>query len=199
MSLIAVRIFLNARSRPSPALHGKLAPMHADSTEEDDVACYRHPKQLTALRCVRCDRPICVDCAITAPVGMKCPECGRQSRSALARVPQSKLALGIVAAGTSGAASGFLFDRLPTGLFFSLVIAWLLGNVIGEATRRASGGFRDIAITRVAATAAFFGILWPLLERVLNSGLHVVQGSGEVSTMLGAGIAAYAAAQRINS
>jgi membrane associated rhomboid family serine protease len=37
--------------------------------------CYRHPKREAYLRCVRCDRPICPDCVIEAPVGFQCPEC----------------------------------------------------------------------------------------------------------------------------
>ena len=37
--------------------------------------CYRHPGRQTGLRCTRCDRPICGECAIPAPVGFQCPEC----------------------------------------------------------------------------------------------------------------------------
>jgi membrane associated rhomboid family serine protease len=37
--------------------------------------CFRHPKRETYLRCMRCDRPICTDCMITAAVGFQCPEC----------------------------------------------------------------------------------------------------------------------------
>ena len=38
-------------------------------------SCYRHPGQVTGLRCTRCGRPICGECAIAAPVGFQCPEC----------------------------------------------------------------------------------------------------------------------------
>lgn len=37
--------------------------------------CYRHAGRPTGLRCTRCDRPICGECAIPAPVGFQCPEC----------------------------------------------------------------------------------------------------------------------------
>ena len=42
-------------------------------------ACYRHPNRETGVRCSNCERPICPDCMTTTPVGMRCPECARQS------------------------------------------------------------------------------------------------------------------------
>ena len=40
--------------------------------------CYRHPDRQTGLRCSRCDRPICGECANPAPVGQLCPDDARQ-------------------------------------------------------------------------------------------------------------------------
>lgn len=37
--------------------------------------CYRHPDRPTWIRCARCDRPICPEDMIPAPVGFQCPEC----------------------------------------------------------------------------------------------------------------------------
>ena len=42
-------------------------------------ACYRHPNRETGVRCSNCERPICPDCMTSTPVGMRCPECARQS------------------------------------------------------------------------------------------------------------------------
>ena len=41
-------------------------------------ACYRHPDRETNVACSRCARPICPDCMISTPVGMRCPECARE-------------------------------------------------------------------------------------------------------------------------
>lgn len=38
-------------------------------------SCYRHSGRETRLSCSECGRPICVDCAVDAAVGQKCPEC----------------------------------------------------------------------------------------------------------------------------
>jgi membrane associated rhomboid family serine protease len=54
---------------------------------EPEPTCYRHPDRPTLVRCARCERPICPDCMVPAPVGMQCPECaGRGSRLAMPRL-----------------------------------------------------------------------------------------------------------------
>jgi membrane associated rhomboid family serine protease len=40
--------------------------------------CYRHPDRETGVSCSSCSRPICTDCMIPTPVGMRCPECAKQ-------------------------------------------------------------------------------------------------------------------------
>ncbi len=39
------------------------------------MVCYRHPKNETAVTCSECERPICTDCMVFGPVGIRCPEC----------------------------------------------------------------------------------------------------------------------------
>jgi membrane associated rhomboid family serine protease len=38
-------------------------------------ACYRHPKVEAPISCNLCQRPICTNCMISAPVGWQCPSC----------------------------------------------------------------------------------------------------------------------------
>jgi membrane associated rhomboid family serine protease len=43
------------------------------------ATCYRHPSRETNVACSNCERPICPDCMTSTPVGMRCPECSKQT------------------------------------------------------------------------------------------------------------------------
>jgi membrane associated rhomboid family serine protease len=43
------------------------------------ATCYRHPGRETGVSCSNCARPICPDCMTVTSVGMRCPECARQT------------------------------------------------------------------------------------------------------------------------
>ena len=42
--------------------------------------CYVHPNRETSLRCNRCERPICAQCAVRTPTGYRCKECVREQQ-----------------------------------------------------------------------------------------------------------------------
>lgn len=48
--------------------------------------CYRHTERATGASCTRCERPICPDCMIQAPVGHHCPTCVQEGRRDMRRV-----------------------------------------------------------------------------------------------------------------
>jgi membrane associated rhomboid family serine protease len=41
---------------------------------EETMYCYRHPDRETGVTCSECGRPICPDCMVFAPVGIRCPD-----------------------------------------------------------------------------------------------------------------------------
>lgn len=55
--------------------------------------CYRHPTVVTRVHCSRCERPICPDCMIPAPVGHQCPECVGQARREFRQGPGRRIAV----------------------------------------------------------------------------------------------------------
>ncbi|MDA1362365.1 rhomboid family intramembrane serine protease [Glycomyces luteolus] len=59
------------------------------SEEQTAPTCYRHRNRQTYLRCVRCDKPICADCRIDAPVGFQCPDCVAAGRRTMRQTRSS--------------------------------------------------------------------------------------------------------------
>ena len=170
-------------------------PDLVDDDDPETLPCYRHPDRQTALACVTCDRPICPECAVQAAVGFKCPDDARQSRAARASVPANRLALGIVAGTFTALVGGVVLATFRVA-FFGIVLAYLLGMAVGEVTRRASGGYRDPVLVRVAVIAAVVGILLlPVLGAIVNRGV----GTSFAYTLIAAAAAGFGAANRVNS
>jgi membrane associated rhomboid family serine protease len=61
------------------------------------ATCYRHPDRETNVSCSMCARPICPDCMISTPVGMRCPECARE-RTQVRQVSFGRLGSGAATA-----------------------------------------------------------------------------------------------------
>ena len=66
------------------------APQPAPTVEY----CYRHPTVVTGVHCTRCERPICPDCMIPAPVGFQCPECVAEARREFRQGPGNPMRRG---------------------------------------------------------------------------------------------------------
>lgn len=66
-----------------PRSSGAGLPPDWDASPPDDLDvrhCYRHPGRETGVSCSNCGRPICYECMVQAPVGIRCPECVREQR-----------------------------------------------------------------------------------------------------------------------
>ena len=160
-----------------------------DDDDFDTFPCYRHPSEQTALRCLECDRPICVDCSTHGAVGIKCPECARTSRAARGVVPAQRLARGLVAGSLVAIALGSILAVVQVQ-FFGIILAYVVGLLVGAATRRASGGYRDPVLARGAAIAAGVGVgALPVLSALAAGSF----GAYLFWAVIGAAAAAYAA------
>lgn len=155
--------------------------------------CHWHPKVETGLRCSECERAICIDCGVTAAVGIKCKECGRVPKAALARVPLLNVARGAAAGVILGMLAGFLFLEFRQSVgFFSLIVAYGIGIGVAEGVRRASGGYKDATVAMVAALSAFVGVVWPsVLHQVNHNILSVERMAFPIIAALFAAFAAY--------
>lgn len=112
------------------------------------VACPRDPEIETALRCSRCDTPICPKCLVQTPVGARCRECARMTKSPVYTVSGSSLAAAIAVALVGGVAMGLVWgfatrNVIGLGGLFSFFVGaglgWAFTRMMDMATRRKRG------------------------------------------------------------
>ncbi|WP_407559874.1 rhomboid family intramembrane serine protease [Streptomyces sp. 184] len=87
--------------------------------------CYRHPDRETGVRCVRCERPICPECMISASVGFQCPECVRGG-SGTGHAPDA--AAPRTLAGGVASSDPRLITKIILGINLAVFLAVLSGN-----------------------------------------------------------------------
>lgn len=122
------------------------------------MRCAKHPDMETYVRCAQCDTPICGDCMVTGPVGIRCPGCahGKAAASPVFQPKPTSIArgagLGVVTAGLFGWVA-----LLPTLL---LVLGSAgLGCLVGEVVLRAGGRKRGKLMETIAGATALLGFL----------------------------------------
>ncbi len=151
--------------------------------------CFRHQDRETYIRCSRCERPICPDCMVSAPVGFHCPECVRAARSS---VREARTVAG-----------GKLVDR-PTATYAILVVCVVafglemltgtdsainrFGMIGGEVAingqwyRLVTSAFLHVNILHIAMNMYVLYIIAPVIERFLGHArfliLYVLAGLG---------------------
>jgi len=131
------------------------------------VQCARHPEVETALRCSRCETPICPRCMIQTPIGARCPDCARISRSPVYTLSPAVMLRAGLAAVIGGVAMGLIWRLilLPfTVGFFSIFIGAGLGYAFTRMMEFATGRKRGAAVVALAmAGIALAWVMQPLL------------------------------------
>ncbi len=123
------------------------------------VPCADHPNVETRLRCSRCGKPICPQCGVRTPVGMRCPDCAG-TRSSVATNPTVTLSAagaGIVVASAIGVVWGFF----PEWEFY---LALLLGFGVVETMARLLRKHHGSDLQAIAIVVVIFGMV---LSRVI--------------------------------
>ena len=101
-----------------------------DGAIQDEIHyCAAHPERDTGLRCNRCDRYMCVDCAVRTPVGYTCRECVRGHEDRFYQGTLADYALVALASAAGGAAA--IVATLLVGGF--LILGFILAPAIGGA------------------------------------------------------------------
>jgi membrane associated rhomboid family serine protease len=142
--------------------------------------CYRHPNVPTRVHCTRCERPICPDCMIPAPVGYQCPECVEEARRDFRKGPGRPLRGGISATNALliAIAIPFVIEVIvggPQALFnpeaktlYNLGAMQPLAVANGQYWRLFTAMFLHAGIIHIALNAYFFYLFGRTVEGSLG-------------------------------
>lgn len=123
------------------------------------IYCVNHPDRETGLRCHRCDRPICYQCAIKTPVGQICPDCYKAAQAKYYNGTSTDVVVGSVIALVLGVVFGalaYLFLNMIG--WFSFIVAFFAGPAAGGAVAEAVRAVlhrRRAQGLKIAATVLF--------------------------------------------
>jgi hypothetical protein len=167
------------------------------------MQCARHPRTETYVRCSKCDAPVCGECMVTGPVGVRCRSCAQLNSSPLFKPGPT----GLLRAGIAGIITAVLFGWL-VNLWF-IPVPFILGGaalgcLIGEVVLRSGGRKRGRLMEWVAGLSAVLGVLlWrvPWLA-IFTMGLgalltFLLSPTGLLFTLIAAALAVACAVSRI--
>ncbi len=159
-------------------------PSSLNDPTSDTLFCANHPDRPTGLRCNRCEKPICVSCAVLTPTGYRCKECIRGQQKVYETAHSLDPLIGAAIAGPLSLAGSYIASFLG---FFTIFIAPIAGMLIAEAVRWAVKRRRSRWLFLIAAGAALVGaLLLPLLRLLsLLAALSAGYSVGGIGSLLG--------------
>jgi hypothetical protein len=155
------------------------------TTSDSPLFCTVHPERETALRCNKCGRPMCVQCAVKTPVGYRCRECVREQQDIYFNAGSLDYVIGGAVAAVCSLGANSLGQALPLFLMFFLAVAvgGFIPQVVTPLVKRRRGRYMHLAVAAgaalgalpvvapalgwVAAGAPLTVLLWPLLFNVI--------------------------------
>jgi len=128
--------------------------MENETTDSGTLYCANHPDRETLLRCNRCEKPICIQCAVQTPTGYRCKECvrGQQKKFNTAHISDLILAPLITAV---LAYIGSMVTRFLG--FFTLLAAPFIAMLIERAIRLVIKNRRSNALFIATAVGCILG------------------------------------------
>lgn len=127
-------------------------------TEEQDEIhyCEIHPDRETELRCNKCNRYMCAQCAVQTPVGYRCQQCVRQVDDKFFNVGSNDYLIVLGTAVGLSMVGGFI-AKLFGFLLLTIFIGIFAGGVIVEMCQRAIQGRRGRNMAEYATAGVVIG------------------------------------------
>jgi hypothetical protein len=122
---------------------------------EPKTFCAVHMDRETSLRCNKCDRYMCVQCAVRTPVGYRCRECARQQENKFFSATSNDYLIVAGVCGVAGLLLGLITAFIPfiASPIFAIILGLPLGGGIAEVALRLTGRRRGRYSGEVGAAA----------------------------------------------
>jgi len=134
--------------------------------------CANHPSVETTLRCNRCEKPICPECAVLTPTGYRCKECVKSQLKIFDTAEPRDYIAGFVVALLLSFLASLIFLGISLIGFFGFIIAMAAaptaGIIIAESVRWATRRHRSRALFITIAVAVILGSLPVILFNLSN-------------------------------
>ena len=134
--------------------------------------CYQHPSIQANLTCIRCERPICIQCMTRSPVGFRCVECGKPDMIPTYKINPLVLSKAIIASQLTAIILGVLLTFLSKVLFldfFTAIIifaasSFLVTEIINKITNYKKGGkLQIVSILSIVSIYLIYNLFSPYL------------------------------------
>lgn len=146
------------------------------------VACTYHPKVETGLRCTRCGKPICPQCAVRSPVGLRCPDCAGVRSMPSIKTPGSHLLKAIGGGMLVALLVAVIWRFIPGwGFYLSLAMGFGVVETIAKLTRNKRG--TDLQLLAMAVITIGFVVSRLLLAERYNVALAEINQLGEYAQL----------------
>lgn len=156
------------------------------TSTEELTYCEVHPDRETMLRCNKCGRYMCPDCAVQTPVGYRCRQCVRQHEDKFFKGTQTDdVKIFAVCAGLM-LVGGAIMSALGFGLFLALIASFPIGGAVSEIALRVVQRRRGRYSGEIGAAGAVIGgVVGALLQVYFRYNSMLSQVSARVGSTEG--------------
>ena len=145
----------------------------------EPLVCIDHPHRETVLRCNNCGAPVCTDCVLRTPVGLRCKECIKAQQATFYNALWRDYPLAALVALALSVPAAIVTSLI--GWWFALIVSPFAGGLIGGAVHWAIGRRRGQYIWVIVAVCIVLGAFVAWVTRpyaVLPIGIYAATATG---------------------
>jgi len=139
---------------------------------DTSLTCTFPPNRETQLRCNRCNRPICIKCAIHTPTGYRCSECIRSQQKVFITTRWFDYLIAFVITGVISFLGSWL-SYLMFGGIYTIFIALGAGWLAVWIVKKAINNRRSPLLKIVMSLTAFLASLYPLISMIIYTNQEI--------------------------